>query len=104
MVAQTQKTITMKFTITKTYDNPNAARGYKGKLGNLIPISPYHSEGYTCKIGAITIAFLSFANGKLDNFDLKTDKTSSDGTSIYFYLIGKSYDEVISILNAWLEE
>jgi hypothetical protein len=94
----------MKLTITKTYDNPNAARGYKGKIGNLIPINPYHSEGYICKIGAITIASLSFANGKLDNFDLKTDKTSSDGTSIYFTLIGKSYNEVINLLNTWLNE
>ena len=94
----------MKLTITKTYDNPNSARGYKGKIGNLEPISPYHATGYKCKIGAIDIAYLSFADGKLDNFDLKTDKTSSDGTSIYFYLIGKSYDEVISILNTWLEE
>jgi hypothetical protein len=94
----------MKLTITKTYNNPNAARGYKGKIGNLIPISPYHSEVYTCKIGAITIASLSFADGKLDNFDLKTDKTSSDGRSIYFTLIGKSYEEIISLLNTWLAE
>ena len=94
----------MKLTITKTYDNPNSARGYKGKIGNLLPISPYHSTCYSCKIGAITIATLSFADGKLDNFDLKTDKTSSDGKSIYFDLIGKSYDEMITLLNLWLNE
>jgi hypothetical protein len=94
----------MKLTITKTYDNPNAASGYKGKIGNLTPINPYHSTVYVCKIGAVTIAFLSFANGKLKNYDLKTDKTSSDGTSIYFELVGKSYDEVITLLNLWLNE
>lgn len=94
----------MKLTITKTYDNPNSARGYKGKIGNLEPISPYHSKSYTCKIGAIIIADLYFADGKLDNFDLKTDKKSSDGTSIYFDLVGKSYEEVINLLNTWLNE
>lgn len=94
----------MEMTITKIYDNPNAAMGYKGKLGNLTPINPYHSTEYMCKIGAINIAFLSFADNKLKNFDLKTDKTSSDGKSIYFDLIGKSYDEIITLLNLWLNE
>jgi len=94
----------MKLTTTKTYDNPNAAMGYKGKMGNLTPISPFHSTEYSCKIGAITIAFLSFADGKLRNYDLKTDKTSSDGTSIYFDLIGKSYEEVIELITNWLNE
>ena len=94
----------MKLTIIKTYDNPNCASGYKGKIGNLVPINSFHGTDYTCKIGAITIAFLSFADNKLKNFDLKTDKTSSDGTSIYFDLIGKSYEEVINLLNIWLNE
>jgi hypothetical protein len=94
----------MKLTIIKTYDNPNAAMGYKGKVGNLVAINPYHSTEYSCKIGAITIAILSFADGKLKNFDLKTDKTSSDGTSIYFDLIGKSYEEVIELITIWLNE
>lgn len=94
----------MKLTVTKTHDNPNAAMGYKSKIGNSTPINPYYSTEYTCKIGAITIATLSFANGKLKNFDLKTDKTTSDGASIYFDLVGKSYDEVITLLNLWLNE
>ena len=94
----------MKLTITKTYDNQNSAMGYKGKIGNLEPISPFHSTEYNCKIGAITVAFLSFADNKLKNFNLKTDKTSSDGTSIYFDLIGKSYEEVINLLINWLNE
>jgi hypothetical protein len=94
----------MKLSIIKTYDNANSASGYKGKIGNLQPINLYHSTEYSCKIGAITIAFLSFADNKLKNFDLKTDKTSSDGTSIYFDLIGKSYEEVVNLLNTWLNE
>lgn len=94
----------MELKITKTYDNPNAAAGYKGKIGNLEPINSYHSKEYICKIGSITIAFLSFADDKLKNFDLKTDRTSSDGTSIYFDLVGKSYDEVVTLLNLWLNE
>jgi hypothetical protein len=94
----------MKLTITKTYDNPNAAMGYKGKPGDLTPINPYHSTEYSCKIGAVTIAFLSFGDGKLRNFDLKTDKKASDGSDIYFELIGKSYEEIIELLTIWLNE
>lgn len=94
----------MKLTIIKTYDEPNSALGYKGKIGNLEPINPHHATEYVCKIGAITIAFLSFADNKLKNFDLKTDKKTSEGLSIYFDLVGKSYEEVISLLNTWLNE
>ena len=90
----------MQLIVTKTYDNPNCASGYKGKT----PINPYHGTEYVCKIGGIIIATLSFADNKLKNFDLKTDKKTSEGLSIYFDLIGKSYDEIIVILNTWLNE
>ena len=88
--------------IVKTYDNPNAASGYKGTAKNLIAVNPYHAEDYSLSIGSIIISTLSFRNNQLFNYSLNTTETSEDGTSIYFTLVGKSYEEVISLIKEWL--
>jgi hypothetical protein len=90
----------MKLTVIKTYDNPECASGYHGKF----KVGIYHASTYSLSIGAVNLTSLNFKDGKLSSFNMDVNKTSEDGSSIYFEMIGKSLDETIRLITKWLEE
>ena len=92
----------MKLKITKTYDNPSAANSYIRTAGNIKPIGEtHHLEEFLFTIGIVKIGKFIFKNNKCSDFTLTTSNTLDDD-DVYFLLKGKSFDEVVTIVNKWL--
>ena len=103
MIGQTQKTFHMELKITKIHDNPSAANGYVRTAGNIKPIGEtYHLEEFLFTIGSIKIGRFVFKNNKCSDFTLNTSNTLDDDLDVYFLLKGKSFDEIVTIVNKWL--